>query len=131
MNLNIKIFIILGLLMAKCVSLSAAEKDDSAGWNSQDSELFQEIKTKHKLDDAQTYQVLGMAYLEQDFWEKASFCFERAVQLNSRLYLCWYHLGLIHMDNPEQYFKKAIEINSKFALSNKRRKTRTSSKRFL
>jgi len=79
--------------------------------------LFQEIKTKHKLDDAQTYEVLGMAFLKQDFGEKAIICFERAVQLNPTLYLSWYYLGLINIDNPERFFNKAIEANPKFALS--------------
>lgn len=117
MNLNIIKIIIFGLLMFGCVSLGIAQQESATLLNSQDLELFQEIKTKHALGDAQAYQVLGMAYLKQGFSEKASFCFEKAVQLDQKLYLSWYHLGLIHMDNPEPYFTKAIETNPDFALS--------------
>jgi len=103
------------LIVVQCMSLYAEEGIISVNWDKQDSQLFEELKKEHKLEDAQAYELLGRAYLHQDFWEKASICFERAAQLNPKLYLSWYNLGLINIDNPELFFKKAIEANPKFA----------------
>ena len=105
---------IIAIILAMCrIGLT----DDYGNWNKQDSQLFEEVKKEHSLDDASAYQVLGLTFLKQEFLDKASICFERAVQIDQRLFLSWYHLGLINMDSPEAYFKKAIEANPKFPLS--------------
>lgn len=85
--------------------------------NDQDMRLFEEIKQEHGLEKAQAYQLLGRAFLNNGFTEKASTCFKRAVELDESLFLSWYHLGIMNMDNPEYYFKKAIEANSEFPTS--------------
>lgn len=110
-----KVLIILMALQFIMVDTGLCEGQNAL--NNQDMQLFEELKTDHNLDDAQTYQLMGMAFLKNDFFEKASACFEKAVELNNNLYLSWYHLGLINMDNPELYFKKAIDANPQFPLS--------------
>ncbi|MFN7181713.1 MAG: tetratricopeptide repeat protein [Planctomycetota bacterium] len=115
---DMKNLIILWLLLAiQCLPLYAQEKNLSANWSKQDSKLFEELKKEHKLDDAQTYQLMGLAFLHQDFWEKASLCLEKAVKLNPKLYISWYYLGLIHINTEEgfNYFKKATEANPDFS----------------
>ncbi len=82
-----------------------------------DQRLFRELKAEHKLTDAQTYELLGLTYFKLDNSARASLYFKKAVALNSALYLSWYRLGLLHMDNPEHFFKKTIRANPKFAPS--------------
>lgn len=100
------------IIMNLCIVVSAEEQQDKLEFR-----LFQDLKAEYKLTDAQTYELLGRTYLHQDKWEKAVIFFDKAVQLNPKLYLSWYNLGLINMDNSEFFFKKAIEANSKFAPS--------------
>jgi len=112
MKLIMSLVIILLLLMGG-TELYAEQKV----LNDQDMRLFEEIKQEHGLEKAQAYQLLGRAFLNNGFTEKASTCFKKAVELDEGLFLSWYHLGLTNMDNPEYYFKKAIEANSEFPIS--------------
>ena len=90
---------------------------DQKVFDDQDMQLFEAVKQEQGLNNAQTYELLGRIYLNQEKWEKAVASFNEAVRLDPKLYLSWYNLGLLHMDNPELYFKKAIEADSKFAPS--------------
>jgi len=51
-------------------------------------------------------------------WERAVVHFKKAVELDSKLHMSWYNLGLIYIDSEEgyNYFKKATEANPKFAV---------------
>ncbi|MFC1667656.1 tetratricopeptide repeat protein [Candidatus Omnitrophota bacterium] len=104
-----KIIIMLMVITGLCLNIYAEE--------SIEQRLFKDLKKEYNLTDAQTYELLGRTYLHRDKWEEAVIFFDKAVQLDPELYLSWYNLGLLHMDNPELYLKKAIEANSKFAPS--------------
>lgn len=80
-----------------------------------DPTLFDQLKAEYHLTDAQTYELLGKVYLKQDKDAEAEEYFNKAVSLDTTLYLSWYNLGLISMDNPEQYFKNAIKANPEFS----------------
>lgn len=111
-----KVFIVSLLVVMISVSfLYAEEQTASVDWNKIDNRLFRELKKEYSLSDAQTYELLGRTYLQQNEWKRGSIYFNKAVQLNPKLYLSWYNLGLINMDNPEFFFKKAIGANSAFA----------------
>ncbi len=87
----------------------------SIGFCEDENQLFVELKKQYRLTDAQTYELMGMTHLEMDRVDRAEFYFKKTVTLDPRLYRSWYNLGLINMDNPEIFFKKAIEANRNFA----------------
>jgi len=76
--------------------------------------VFSQLKAEYHLTDAQTYELLGKAYLRQNKDAEAEVYFKKAVNLDHTLYLSWYDLGLLHMGSPEYYFKEAIKANPKF-----------------
>jgi tetratricopeptide (TPR) repeat protein len=104
------------LVFGLCINVYAEEKNEAANWDTIDNRLFIELKAQHKLTDAQTYELMGRTHLQEDRWERAEVYFKKAVKLDAGLYFSWYHIGLIHADNPKQYFSKAIEANPNFAL---------------
>ena len=114
--MNNSIILLLSMIFLS-IPLYTRVQNVFAEWDRQDMQLFEDTKKEHNMDDAETYQVLGVAFLQQRYTDKATICFERAVQLDSELYFSWYHLGLLNMDAPESYFKKAIEIDPGFYLS--------------
>lgn len=99
------------------IPLYTKVQNSFAEWDSQDIQLFEDTKKEHNMGDAETYQLLGSAFLLNHYIDKATICFKRAVRLDPKLYFSWYNLGLLNMDNPERYFKKAIEIDPRFYLS--------------
>lgn len=106
-----KYFVITVLMIASCMIIYAEEPDEL------DSRLFRELKAEHKLTDAQTYELLGLTYLQEGDSERAAIYFNEAVSLDPILYLSWYNLGLLNMDmdDPEYYFEEAIEVNPEFS----------------
>ena len=88
-----------------------------AEWDDEDRQLFKDTKKEHDIDNAETYQLLGTAFLMEHRINKATICFKRAVRLDPKLFFSWHHLGILNMNNPELYFKKAIEIDPRFSPS--------------
>lgn len=72
-----------------------AEKQDS------------ELETLYDRDDlAQTYNILGTLYLDEESWEKARISLERAVKLNGNNYYAWNNLGYVFIRQGK--FKEAL-----------------------
>jgi len=69
-------------------------------------------------DDAKFFQTMGLGSFEEKNWAKAKSYLEKAVKLDRKLYLSWYCLGLLNIDNQEgyNYLKKSVEINPSFPL---------------
>lgn len=80
-----------------------------------DQFLFKKIKTESGKDDSSIYLELGLSYFKQENFNRSFIYFGKAVAVNPKAYWGWYYMGLLTMENPEGYFKKAIEANPRFA----------------
>jgi tetratricopeptide (TPR) repeat protein len=80
-----------------------------------DQFLFKKIKTETGKDDSSIYMELGLSYFKQENFNRSFLYFGKATTLNPKAYWAWYYMGLLTMENPEGYFKKAIEANPRFA----------------
>ncbi|MCX5706011.1 MAG: tetratricopeptide repeat protein [Candidatus Omnitrophica bacterium] len=109
-----RILFIIGMVCL-CVNAYAQDCGGNIDRPRVNSELFEELQNRYSLSDSETYELLGRTYLEMDNVKMAEYCFQVAVQLNPSLYLSWYNLGLINMEDPVSYFKKAIKANPKFS----------------
>ncbi len=98
------------IVMSICLTADARGGQDEA-----DPSVFSQLKAEYHLTDAQTFELLGKAYLQKDQDAEAEEYFNKAVSLDPNLYQSWYNLGLLHMENPEHYFKEATRANPKFA----------------
>lgn len=69
-------------------------------------------------DDAKFCQTLGLESFKLKDWGQAQFYLNKAVRLDRKLYLSWYCLGLLNIDNQQGYdcLKKAAELKPDFAL---------------
>lgn len=71
-------------------------------------------------NEAETEQASGFALLKADNqWKKAVTHLKKAVELDPKLYLAWYNLGVIYVSNVGVkegfgYFQKAVEANPDF-----------------
>jgi len=104
-----KIFYLVLIISICFMTYARGEQDET------DQAVFSQLKAEYHLTDAQTFELLGKAYLRQDKDAEAEKYFNKAVSLDHTLYLSWYNLGLINMGSPESYFKESIKANPKFA----------------
>lgn len=104
-----KIILLIAIMNICLVGYARGEQDIA------DPTVFDQLKAEYHLTDAQTYELLGKAYLRQDKDAEAEEYFNKAVSLDPNLYQSWYNLGLLHMDNPERYFKNAIKADPQFS----------------
>jgi tetratricopeptide (TPR) repeat protein len=67
-------------------------------------------------EEAKLFQRLGQGFFQQKDWEMAKIYFGKAVQSDSKLYMSWYYLGLLNIDNPSgyDYLNKSVAIKSDF-----------------
>jgi tetratricopeptide (TPR) repeat protein len=67
-------------------------------------------------DDAKFFQTLGVGIFNTGDWPLAEFYFKKAVKLDSKLYLSWYCLGVLNIENEEgyNYLKKSTAIKPDF-----------------
>ncbi|MCX5695990.1 MAG: hypothetical protein NTW18_04975 [Candidatus Omnitrophica bacterium] len=68
-------------------------------------------------DDAKLFQMMGLDYFSQKDLAQAQNFLTKAVKLDPKLYLSWYCLGLLNIDNPGgySYLVKAQETKPDFA----------------
>lgn len=69
-------------------------------------------------DDAKLFQTIGLDSFKNRDWAQAQLYLNKAVKLDHKLYLSWYGLGLLNIDNQEgyNYLKKSVEIKPDFPL---------------
>jgi len=79
--------------------------------------LFNDFKSNDK-DDAVLFQTIGLDYCKQKDWAKAEVYLSKAVKLNPKLYLSWYCLGLLNIDNQKgyNYLEKSVEVKANFPI---------------
>ena len=67
-------------------------------------------------EDAAMFQEIGLAYFQQKDLRASSIFLSKAVQLNPKLYLSWYCLGLLNVNSPQgyDYLKKAAQEKPEF-----------------
>jgi len=94
---------------------TGAKADVKSGQENVDEAFYKQLKLTTGRDDALIYQAMGMGYFEQEKFDKSYEFFKKAVKLNLKLYWSWYYLGLLRMESPEEYFKKAIGAGPQFA----------------
>jgi len=104
-----KTILLIAIMIICLMGYVRGEQDEA------DSTAFSQLKAEYHLTDAQTFELLGKAYLRQDKDAEAEVYFNKAVSLDPTLYLAWYNLGLLKMDNPEHYFKESIKANPEFS----------------
>jgi tetratricopeptide (TPR) repeat protein len=105
----IVLFIAVQSLFAQGAGTASADLDRI------DQFLIKKIKAESGKSDVQIYQELGLTYLRQENFDRSFMYFNKAVALDSRAYWAWYYMGLLNLRNPEDYFKKAIQANPRFA----------------
>lgn len=68
-------------------------------------------------EDAKTCQRAGLNLFEQNYWDEAQVYFIKALNLEPKLYMSWYCLGIINIDKEKGYadLKKSAEIKPDFA----------------
>lgn len=68
-------------------------------------------------DDAKLFQMMGLDYFSQKDFTQARIFLVKAVKLDPQLYLSWYSLGLLNINNREGYncLVKSLEAKSDFA----------------
>lgn len=112
-------FLLLLLLMpAFCLNAFPYNSTERIDYDKIDQRLFQEQMETGDKTDAEIYEAMGYAYLnEYNLWERATVYFKKATELDPTLYTSWYNLGLIYIDDEEgsEYFKKTIEARPDFA----------------
>lgn len=103
------LFLAVQSLFAQGVETAGADLDRI------DQFLVKKIKAESGKSDAQVYQELGLTYFRQENFDRSFMYFNKAVGLDPKAYWAWYYLGLLNLGNPEDYFKKAIQANPRFA----------------
>jgi tetratricopeptide (TPR) repeat protein len=96
---------------------SPESKNNVKDWSKIDEQMFFRLKKEQGVDDAGAYEMLGREYFQEGRYDRADFYLKKSLELNPKLYLSWFYLGLVHMDNPEACLLKAIEFNANFAPS--------------
>ncbi len=109
------LFLILAAILFLSGPAFAQKAQPKTGVDSADDAFYKSLKLQTKKDDATIYQAMGIGYFEQEKFDKSFFFFDKAVKLDPKLYWSWYYLGLLKIETPEDYFKKAIKANAKFA----------------
>jgi len=106
------------LILIFCFNAFAQDAEEKVDWDKIEYRLFKELKEQGGKSDAEIHQAIGYALLKTDNqWQRATLHFKKALALDPTLYFSWYNLGLINMDNPDFFFRKAIETNPKFSPS--------------
>lgn len=112
-----RLLCLLYVICAFASNVFAENAKETAEWAKLDERLFFSIKQEQRVDDAGAYEILGRTHFQENRYDRAAFYLKKAIDLNPKLYLSWFYLGLINMNKPEEYLKKSIEINPKFAPS--------------
>lgn len=100
-----------------CIGTIAQVYDKKIDWDKLGFNLHRELKSTTNKSEAEIHEAMGYTLLKTDNqWERAEVYFKKAVELNPKLYLSWYNLGLIYIDTDEgnNYFKKAMEANPNY-----------------
>lgn len=97
----------------------AQSKNDNVDWDKIEYHLYQDLRNKYpNKSEAEIEEAIGHGLLHSDNWrERATVHFKKALELNPNLYISWYNLGLIYADEEEGrgYFRKAIKVKPDFA----------------
>jgi len=80
-----------------------------------DARLIKKLQAQTGADKASLFQTLGFSYFRRENFDRAFLYFNAAVGINPRLHWSWYYMGLLHPEEAEKYFKKAIVANREFA----------------
>jgi tetratricopeptide (TPR) repeat protein len=102
-------------LMSWTPPLRAQTTDEAALLDSVDARLIKRLQAQTGADKASLFQALGFSYFRQEEFDRAFLYFNAAVGLNPRLYWSWYYMGLLNLEDAEEYFKKAIVAERNFA----------------
>lgn len=117
--MNKKQLIVIYFIFAfSCIYAYAQDNNKHVDWDKIEYHLYQDLKAEHpEKSEAEIEQAIGGALLESgNQWEKSTVHLKKAVELDPKLYLSWYWLGLINLDTEEgyNYFKKTTEAKPDF-----------------
>lgn len=107
------------IFILSCIYVYAQSNDKNIDWDEKEAQFIEALRaTQEEHSEAELHQAIGYWLLESDNqWERATVHFKKAIELDPKLYMSWYNLGLINIDSEEgyNYFKKAAEANPKFS----------------
>ena len=112
---GLRLVLSVGLLFFVFLASFSYAQGEAKDLDKIDQFLFKKIKTESGKDDSSIYMDLGLSYFKQENFNRSFLYFGKAAAINPKAHWAWYYMGLLTMENPEGYFKKAIEANPRFA----------------
>ncbi len=110
-----RLLVIIFLFLAVPFSFAKDAASDLSSLDRADQFIIKKMRAEQGKSLAEIYQELGLVYLEKENFDRAFVYFRKATALDPKAWWAWYYMGVLKMEDPVEYFEKAIKANPRFA----------------